>query len=178
MVGLDLSLTSTGYAIGENGRARPGLLVPPDGRNRGVRRLAWVRDAVLELAASAELVAIEGYSFSSKFSHAHALGELGGVVRLALAEAGAVMVEVPPKCVKLFASGKGNASKDEVLVAAVKRLGYGGHSKDEADALWLLMMAGAHYGDSATNEHGRRALAAIAWPRLRATSPIHPKASA
>lgn len=167
MVGLDLSLTSTGWAIGANGSARTGRFLPPKGHDRGVQRLAWVRDSVLELVhhAAADVVALEGYAFG-RMNQAHHLGELGGVVRLALSEAGVPWVEVPPSSLKLYATGKGNAGKEEVLAAAIRRLSYGGHSNDEADALWLLMMAGAHYGQGATNEHGRRALAKVEWPNL------------
>ena len=53
---------------------------------------------------------------------------------------------MPPSCRAKLATGKGNASKDAVLVAAVRRLAYDGHLHDEADALWLLQAALHHYG--------------------------------
>jgi len=38
---------------------------------------------------------------------------------------------------KVFATGKGNAGKADVLVSAVRRLGYDGADHNQADALWL-----------------------------------------
>jgi crossover junction endodeoxyribonuclease RuvC len=132
VIGVDLSLTGTGIARFDG---EPALLSP--GKRRGMERLAWVRDGVLAFASATPdtIVAVEGYSYGSH-SAAYDLGELGGVVRLALYEAGIVYVDVPPAVAKGYATGKGNANKNEMLVAAAKRLGYEGTSNDEADALW------------------------------------------
>lgn len=152
VVAFDLSLTSTGVAD-RNGtrRIRP--------TSTGPARLAEIRDAVLwechrtadyprpaswiphcpKCAAHPDLVVIEGYSYASG-NKAHDVGEMGGVVRLALYEAGIRYGVVSPATIKIAACGKGNASKDDVLLAAVRRLGYAGNSKDEADALWLYRL--------------------------------------
>jgi hypothetical protein len=152
VVAFDLSLTSTGVAD-RNGtrRIRP--------KTAGVERLAEVRDAVLSACHPhrsfddqmncavagrclnrPDLVVLEGYSYASG-NKAHDVGELGGVVRLALHEAGIAFHAVSPSTIKIAACGKGNASKDDVLLAAVRRLDYAGNSKDEADALWLYRIA-------------------------------------
>lgn len=131
IVGLDLSLTATGVATPSG----PCLVTP--GKRRGMERLQYIRERVLSLAGGAELVVIEGYSYHSRSSRAHKLGELGGVVRLALWEEGIPYLDVPPSSLKRFATGSGNASKGLVLVEAVKRLGYPGADDNEADALWL-----------------------------------------
>lgn len=83
VLAVDLSLTRTGLcdADGPTTYAAGG---------DGLARLAAIRDRVLGAAADAELVAIEGYSFGSKGRAVVSIGELGGVVRLALAEAGAL----------------------------------------------------------------------------------------
>lgn len=139
VVALDLSLTSTGVAD-RNGTRR----IQP--KSTGVERLAEVRDAVLrECTASGwsvgpDLVVIEGYSYASG-NQAHQVGELGGVVRLALHEAGIRYEVVSPATIKIAACGTGNASKADVLLAAVRRLGYEGNNTDEADSLWLYHLA-------------------------------------
>lgn len=92
-----------------------------------------------------DLVAIEGYSYASP-NVAHQLGELGGVVRVELFEMGIPFVVVPPSSVKLYAAGKGTASKDDVLLAAVRRLGFEGNSKDQADAMWVRAVTLAALG--------------------------------
>lgn len=142
ILALDLSLTSTGYALPDG---TPGTLKPrirPDGRFidlTGPARLSWIRDEILGLEHDnqADLVAIEGYSFNSRASQAHSLGELGGVVRCALHDADIPWIALAPTTVKKYATGSGSADKLDVILAARDRLGYRGKSNDEADALWI-----------------------------------------
>lgn len=133
LLALDLSLNSTGWCVALD---TYGTLDP--GSRRGAERLSWVRDQVLELEHKfqIETVCIENYAFARP-NQAHQVGELGGVVRTSLFDAGIEFVEVAPSSVKKYATGKGNASKNAMLVAAGKRLGYDGDSNDEADAMWL-----------------------------------------
>lgn len=142
VVGLDPSLTATGVAS-TSGQTR--LLRP--GKRRGPERLVWIRENILSLVSGAELVVVEGYSYGSQHSHAHALGELGGVVRVALFEAGIPYLDIPPSTLKKYATGKGNAKKELVLVEAVKRLDYPGANDNEADALWLRAIGREVLGD-------------------------------
>lgn len=116
----DLSLTCSGWAD-ESGC---GTIVPPASSNRGIVRLRWIRDAVLARAAGASIAVLEGYSFASRGRAIISLGELGGVVRCALADAGLPSVDVAPASRALFATGKGNASKEHVLAEAIRALGY------------------------------------------------------
>jgi crossover junction endodeoxyribonuclease RuvC len=168
LLALDLSLSATGWAA----RATPGgygVLVPPAGQDRGLPRLAWLRDAVLELAGGAEIVAIEGLAFGARGRAMLDLAGLGWVVRLALAEAGIRFADVPPAVLKKFATGHGNAPKPALLAAAIRRLGYEGHQADEVDALWLLQAALIHYdlpGAVALPQDQRAALAVVSWPAI------------
>lgn len=86
-----------------------------------------------------DLVAIEGYSYGAKGRAFISLAELGGIVRHDLWDAGIPYLEVPPTVVKKYATGKGNANKDDVLTAAIRRGGslFTGASNDEADAWWI-----------------------------------------
>lgn len=168
IVAFDLSLTCSGWCDGE----RTGTLVPPTGLDRGMERLGWIRGRVLERIAGSALVVIEGYSFGAKGNAVINLGELGGVIRWTLWDRGYTYLEVPPASLKMFATGKGNAKKDEVLAAAIRQLGYMGHSHDEADAMWLHRMASIHYNVPSlfcANETQKKALAKIAWPKLTPT---------
>lgn len=140
ILALDVSLTSTGYAVGEGSDYKLGTIVPPKAAKSGMPRLAYIRDCVLDLARGATMVVLEGYNFHSKTS-AVMLGEIGGIIRLALFEAGIFYVEVPPNTLKKYATGKGKGQKAGILVAAGNRLGYAGDNDDEADALWLYAMA-------------------------------------
>lgn len=142
--GLDLSLTATGVAgatLDEHGASWGVDTVAS--RKRGVERLVELRNSILDAVALADLVVIEGFAYGAArgASSLVSLGELGGVVRVALHEAGIPFVDVPPATVKKFATGKGNAPKDQVLVAAVKRTGgFEFASNDQADAFWLMAM--------------------------------------
>lgn len=175
IIGLDLSLTATGIATAEGTRT----LKPVSGLV-GMARLAAFRSTLLSECARADLVVIEGYSMGTQrqASHAHALGELGGVVRLALYEAGVPYVDVPPASLKRYATGKGNANKGQVLEAASKRSGldFAGDN-NRADAWWLRQMGLAWAFDSpwvsgpdlsdfyvAVPATHRAALAGVRWP--------------
>ena len=171
-VGLDLSLTSTGLAIGDNTYA-----IRTD-KMRGPTRLAHIRDRIHEHLANhlhdhgGDLViVVEGYSFASKNSHAHALGELGGVMRLWFHDHGFPIVEVPPTCRAKFATGKGNASKSEVVSAVSARTGRvweGSGAEDECDA-WILQEMGlTHLGRGRYDwpAANRNALSKIDWSAI------------
>lgn len=97
------------------------------------------------LAHNAELVVLEGYAFGAKGNAVYQIAELGGVVRVALAERQLRVVEVPATSLKKFATGKGNAGKPDMLAAAIKQLDFGGTDDNEVDALWLLEMARLRY---------------------------------
>lgn len=158
----DLSLVETGFAIQNGGPFQVGTL---KSSSRGMQRLAWIRDRVLFHAKGSNLVLVEGYSYASA-NQAHQLGELGGVIRLALYEAGLQTVELQPSKIKKLATGKGNAKKPDMLGAAIRRLDYGGSNDNEVDALWLLEAALQHFGLSRVQLPAvhLEALKDIPWP--------------
>jgi crossover junction endodeoxyribonuclease RuvC len=169
VVGLDLSLTSTGVARadGSTFRIRTKFV--------GMARIDAIWNELSEHALGSDyLTVIEGYSMGTarQNSHAHALGELGGVVRYKLWKTNFTYVEVPPAVLKRYATGHGNAGKEEVLVAAVRRLGYEGASNDEADALWLRALALDFYGAPVVQMPAthREAFAKLDWPLLTLVS--------
>jgi Holliday junction resolvasome RuvABC endonuclease subunit len=95
------------------------------------------------------------------------------VIRLALHEAGIPFAVVQPSTLKRLATGKGNAGKDEVLAAAIRRLGFDGHDNNEADALWLLAAGHVWYGAPGAPQlpaSHREALAKVQWPDLIAAA--------
>jgi len=145
-MGLDLSLTSTGYCI--NGVT--GIIST---KSTGAERLSRISNEIQNLVIShpIDVVIIEGYSFASRNSQAHSIGELGGAVRMRLWETGVSYVEVPPTCRAKFATGKGNASKTEVISSISAKTGLtftGQGADDECDAWVLEQMALTFIGKS------------------------------
>lgn len=164
LLALDLSLRCSGWASS----TECGTLVPPKGRDRGLPRLAWIRDEVLAKAVPCSLVIVEGLAFGAQGRAMLDLAGLAAVIRLALFESGTPFVDVPPSVLKKFATGKGNAKKDEVLAAAIRRLSYAGHDGNEADALWLLHAGLCHYDLPRAVDvprAQRESLAVIPWPK-------------
>jgi Holliday junction resolvasome RuvABC endonuclease subunit len=162
VAGLDLSLTSTGVATAD------GAITIVPKKIGGEARLVWLREEIHVALGPVDLVVLEGYSFASKFHRAEALGELGGVIRVWLYEHGIPFVVVPPAVLKMYATGKGNAKKDEVLVQAVKASGIEFESGDAADAWWLYAMGMDALGSPVVKlaQDKRRALAKVQWPEL------------
>ena len=142
IIGLDLSLTSTGVAIGDSQFAIAS-------KATGVERLNEISRAIAELFVDMPepAVVMEGYSFGSRNSQSHSIGELGGVVKLTLWGLGVPFVIVPPTSRAKFATGRGNASKSEVVSAVSARTGIvweGKGADDKCDA-WLLQEIGLWY---------------------------------
>lgn len=165
VLGIDPSLTGTGIA-------RPdGSTLILTCKFRGPERLAYLRDAIEIHVLGADLVVVEDYAFS-RANQAHQIGEWGGVLRLLLHESGVPWVVIAPNTLKKFATGSGGAGKEEMLAAAIRRLGYTGHSNDEADALWLrqagLQRFGVPPAKVAMPTGQVAALAKVQWPALAA----------
>lgn len=138
VVGLDLSLTSTGIAYA-NGTVEH-LDTEKKKFSDDMARLGFIVDRVRGAFDVAEqdpdLVVIEGYTYATTKS-AHVLGELGGIVRFELWSSGIPFAVIAPSKLKRYALGKGAGDKVAMVVAARERLAYGGLQDDEADALWL-----------------------------------------
>lgn len=138
-VGLDLSLTSTGFSCGNNQKVF-------QVKTKGAERLFDISTMLIESLEEVDypVVLVEGYSFASRNSQAHSIGELGGVVRLTLWSRGIPYVEIPPTVRAKFATGKGNASKGEVVSAISARTGivWSGSGADDMCDAWILEECG------------------------------------
>jgi Holliday junction resolvasome RuvABC endonuclease subunit len=135
--GLDLSITSTGFARTDG---TTGLVVTK--QTDGDRRITIIRDALMEAVGDAQAVVLERAPATLKGYAGEPLQQLQGAVRAALMDRGIPYAVVPPSTLKLFATGHGNSPKSELAVAAYKRAGVeferdkGG---DQCDAWWLRM---------------------------------------
>ena len=143
VLGLDPSLTSFGVAEatfpGDGSWLVETTTWTPDSL-RGQERLRWFHERALRRLDRFQphMVVLEGYAYA-KGNYAHQIGELGGVIRLALDMRGIVPLVVPPAKLKKFVTGKGNSGKDLMLLEAYKRFGLDVQTSDEADAASLAI---------------------------------------
>ena len=120
----------------------------------GVKRLSLVRPFLDECFDNdgyhynVEDVAIEGYAFGSQM--AHMLGELGGVVKLAIYDHYNIhALIVPPTSLKKYVTGKGTGvQKNQMLLHVYKKWGVEFDDDNAADSYALARIA-AGMGDLA-----------------------------
>jgi len=176
IAGIDLSLTSTGIAL---------ITTQPDadGRTRRIeskghakatlaqrnKRLTCLARDVTEQAAGADLIVIEQPAYSRQVGSMHDRSGLWWVVvNLLSEEYAATVVEVAPTTRARYATGKGNAAKDLVLAAVIKRYpDWDITGNDVADALILAAMGARHLGhpiESSLPTTHLAAMAGVAWP--------------
>lgn len=155
-VGLDLSLTSTGVAIIHGDKVTVDRLVsrpkPSPTTGDQASRIAHIAsELITRIPLSHQtFVGVEGPSYASTGSGAHILGGLWWCVRAQLEAYGLDTIVIPPASVKKYATGKGNAAKDEVLAAIIRRYpDVEVRGNDEADALAIAMLTARYHGHPA-----------------------------
>ena len=168
VIGLDLSLTSTGVAssLGWTDTIRPKKI-------RGLDRLRMILDSVRAYTSGYELVVIEGPSFGhSGFRQHEELVALRWMVRDVVDRQQVPFAIVPPATLKLYATGRGNATKNDMAQAMDKahpgRIpGFvDGRRFDEADALALAGMGAAYLNGTPLTAAQTRAMATVQWPEI------------
>lgn len=140
--GLDLSITAAGFApaaeITETvgGPARDGdeRLLTIENRLR-----FWLRRRTYALA----VIEAPGFASTRLFS----VAMVHGIVRKELIRAGIPYATVAPNTLHLFATGDGNATKDQMKQTASGLAGRKFHDDNQADAWWLRRMGCAALGD-------------------------------
>lgn len=144
VVGLDPSLTGTGFASDGTTETITTKTTEATVIAR-LRRLRRIANNVLVLTPAGSLVVIEGPSFASReqAGQAHLRAGLWWSLVNDLTASGCDLVEVPPKTLKKFATGSGNASKSDMRMALFKRGGLDLADDNQVDA-WWLREAGLH----------------------------------
>ena len=146
-IGLDLSLTSTGVATIHGDIVTVRRVTSKATSGTSADTAARLDRIVAEILGHVPLsdsthVAIEGPSYGSVGTGQHVRGGLWWLVRTELARAGIDTIIVAPSTLKKYATGKGNAGKDAVLAAVIRRYPLVEVTgNDEADALVLAAIA-------------------------------------
>ncbi len=184
MVGLDLSLTGTGIAVGVAGQAPTVTTIKSAGAKDATLadRVARLRSIEREISCTLNphlwegittplpaLFVIEAPAFASKTGHAHDRSGLWWLLVERLHAWPGIwhVVEVTPSARAKSATGRGNAGKDEVLAAVVRRYpDVPVANNNEADALVLAAMGSRHLGHPIDNppKTNLAAMDAVHWP--------------
>lgn len=143
VIGLDLSLGSTGYCVlGEDKFIfASGVIKPKD--MSGIIRLEFIANKIQDLIFTTppRKVGLEGYAFSAHAAYAHELGELGGIVKLLLHRSKIQCDIVGPTKLKKYVTGKGNSKKNEMLLGVYKKWGVSFSDDNAADAYSIARWA-------------------------------------
>lgn len=179
VVGLDLSLTSAGVGVMNlhhkdfyTTAIKPPSAIATKG---GIKRMNWLLTEVFHHARGASVLrVVEGPSYGNQGTGRQSgHHERAGLWWLFMYEAdriGAPVAIVPPAALKKYATGKGNAGKDEMLLATARRFEKFDGGNDEADALWLAAMGADWSGVPLVDMPAvnRKALEAVKWPEVSA----------
>lgn len=174
VMGIDLSLTSTGIALASEGTIvgltriqttgkRADTLVQRQNRLYGITMK--IRDLVHTY--SPDLVVIESPSYGSQHGSQHDRSGLWWLVVDRIISNGTLLATVTPNGRAKYATGKGNASKDAVLAAVVKRYPeVEVTGNDVADAVVLAAMGSRYlgYAGDCPPQANLDAMVGASWP--------------
>jgi Holliday junction resolvasome RuvABC endonuclease subunit len=121
VLGLDLSLTGTGWCLNDKEELQTGLIETK--KMLGLERIHFILTEVMKLIDIETLVVIEDFSFASKGSSLFQIAGLGYIIRHELWSQGIDFILVPPTVLKKFVTGAGNSDKSVMLKEIYKRWG-------------------------------------------------------
>lgn len=140
ILALDVA-TSCGWSLSNDGSLSLGIwdLSIKKSQTNGIRLLKlWDHLEAIHQEKSLDLIAVEG--IGGLRGHAFlVLSTLRGTVELWCALRGVEFRTVPPKTIKKYATGTGNANKQQMMDAAKREWPHLRITNDDrADSLWLL----------------------------------------
>lgn len=172
VIGLDVSITSTGVAGATWADTLRTWSLPRKGATRADRwaRMCAAREQILPFIDGAALVVQESPAYSTgDMPGSQDLAWLWWSVYARCAAREIPWVEVGTSTLKVYATGNGRASKEDVVQAvATRRRDVTFRGNDQADALMLAAMGldTLGYPPVELPKTHRRALASVQWPVL------------
>lgn len=154
ILGLDLSLTGTGYCLFRGNMDALEMDLVDPGKLKDFNRLDSILNAVMSHLAviapgdalNSTLVVMEDFSFASKGSGLFQIAGLGYIIRYELWRQGIDFVLVPPTVLKKFVTGVGNADKSIMLKEIYKRWEADINDDNIGDAYGLMRIGRALLG--------------------------------
>lgn len=145
-VGIDPSLTSTGLVVlDEIGNVLEQLSIKAGKEDDPLRFMKLTEKVREHLNPDTDKVIIEGFSFGSKGAGVSKMYGIGWTLRIMLEEDGFKWTEATPSAVKKFASNKGNAKKEDLVLPVYKKWGFEGRVNDITDAYIMARIAYSMY---------------------------------
>lgn len=138
--GLDLSITATGICDVNGVTSTCG-----GDAKLGDKRLGRIRIAVESAVEVADVVMIEDLPRGGMGGAT--TGMVQGVVRELLTRLGVPYILVSPATLKMYATGKGNATKSDMRMELFQRFGIDIRDDNQADAWWLRALGLDLYGE-------------------------------
>jgi Holliday junction resolvasome RuvABC endonuclease subunit len=141
-MGVDPSISSTGVSFPD----AETMAIKP--RSKGDLRLTEIGDQLMfgVRTARPDLVVIEDLAGVYPGKSARIIPMLHGVIRDRLQQDRVPFMLLNPRTVKIFATDNGGADKDEMALAARRRLGRTYGTDDECDADWCRVAGRTAYG--------------------------------
>lgn len=170
--GLDLSLTGTGIAVHHDGGEIETDLIKSTGTknmtiDQTAYRLAYIKGHALAMLMDCELVVVEAPSYGSTGGAAHERAGLWWMVVNGLVEMGVKVARVAPTTMKAYVTNNGQADKDEVIAAVVRKYPQAKvKNNNVADAVGLLAMGLRYKGMpiDPVNSKTEKSMKAVVWP--------------
>lgn len=151
ILGLDLSLTGTGWVLDDNLTLTSGLI--DTDKMEGLDRMDHILKNIMNLIvhpngwlSSDFLVVVEDFSFASKGASLFQIAGLGYLIRHWLWTEEIPYKLVAPTMLKKFASGTGNCDKNVILKEIYKRWGADINDDNIGDAYVLSRIGRAQAG--------------------------------
>jgi Holliday junction resolvasome RuvABC endonuclease subunit len=166
--GADLSLSATGIACNAGWTET----LKPSAKLRGHDRMAWLRTSIRDLVRTADLIVVEGPSYGNqgaqRQSGHHERAGLWWLVTHDLWSAGIPVAVASPASVKKYATGRGNAGKDDVVREVTRRFDWFTGDNNAADSLILCALGADQFGEPmvAMPQAHRTTLTGVQWPVL------------
>lgn len=138
---LDLSLNETGYCVDTGKNGTKSGIIKGNTKLTQYERIENNLSAILRMveAYKIPLVGIERAAFSRRTSSTNILAEQQGVIKYELKKRNIGVVEVDIGSWKRFITGKGNASKEQVMKSLREQHNVFCVNNNEADAISMFM---------------------------------------
>lgn len=109
-------------------------------KSKGMQRLGDIGGCIIDMLKvfKPDLIALEGYSFGSKFNH-EITYSVGTVIRYFLWQSEYDYKVIPPSSLKKFVTGKGNCKKDLMLLGVYKNWGFDTTDDNLSDAYGIAL---------------------------------------